>query len=56
MQPNVADAARRNIAKWGLTERVRIETGDIRERVPDERMCCNFVVEPKVGVENREFS
>jgi predicted ATP-dependent serine protease len=20
------------------------------------RMCCNFVVEPKVGVENREFS
>lgn len=37
MQPNVADAARRNIAKWGLTERVRIETGDIRERVPDER-------------------
>lgn len=37
MQPNVADAARRNIAKWGLTERVRIESGDIRERVPDER-------------------
>ena len=37
MQPNVADAARRNIAKWGLTERVRIETGDIRKRVPDER-------------------
>lgn len=37
MQPNVADAARRNIAKWGLTERVRIEAGDIRERGPDER-------------------
>jgi SAM-dependent methyltransferase len=37
MQPNVADAARRNIAKWGLTERVRIETGDVRERVPEER-------------------
>jgi SAM-dependent methyltransferase len=36
MQPNVADAARRNITKWGLTERVRIETGDIREKVPDE--------------------
>lgn len=37
MEPNVANAARRNITKWGLTERVRIETGDIRERVPDER-------------------
>jgi SAM-dependent methyltransferase len=37
MQPNVAEAARRNITKWGLSERVRIETGDIREKVPDER-------------------
>ena len=36
LQPNVADVARRNIAEWGLQERVRIETGDILTRVPDE--------------------
>jgi 4-hydroxy-2,2'-bipyrrole-5-carbaldehyde O-methyltransferase len=36
LQPNVADVARRNIAEWGLQERVRIETGDILRRVPDE--------------------
>jgi 4-hydroxy-2,2'-bipyrrole-5-carbaldehyde O-methyltransferase len=37
LQPNVADFARRNIAEWGLEERVRIEVGDIRLKAPDER-------------------
>ena len=37
LQPNVADVARRNIAEWGLEERVRIEVGDIRLKAPDER-------------------
>jgi len=36
LQPKVADAARRNIAEWGLDGRVRIETGDIRQKLPDE--------------------
>jgi SAM-dependent methyltransferase len=37
LQPKVADAARRNIAEWGLQGRVRIEAGDIRLMAPDER-------------------
>ena len=37
LQPNVAEVARRNITEWGLAERVKIETGDIREKTPDER-------------------
>jgi SAM-dependent methyltransferase len=37
LQPNVADVARRNIAEWGLQERVRIEVGDIRLKAPNER-------------------
>lgn len=36
LQANVADVARQNIQKWGLQDRVRIETGDIREKNPDE--------------------
>ena len=36
LQPNVADVARRNIAEWGLQQRVNIETGDIRQRIPNE--------------------
>jgi ubiquinone/menaquinone biosynthesis C-methylase UbiE len=31
LQPSVAEMARRNIASWGLGERVKIESGDIRE-------------------------
>jgi len=30
LQPSVAEMARRNIAGWGLQERVKIESGDIR--------------------------
>jgi SAM-dependent methyltransferase len=37
LQPNVADVARRNITEWGLQGRVKIETGDIRLKAPDER-------------------
>jgi hypothetical protein len=37
LQPDVADVARRNISEWGLEGRVRIETGDIRQKAPDER-------------------
>ncbi len=36
LQPDVAEVARGNIAAWGLSERVRIEAGDIRSRTPDE--------------------
>lgn len=36
LQPNVADVARRNISEWGLQGRVRIESGDIRLKAPDE--------------------
>lgn len=32
LQPSVADMARRNIESWNLQERVRIESGDIREK------------------------
>jgi cyclopropane fatty-acyl-phospholipid synthase-like methyltransferase len=34
MQPNVAEIARSNIQKWGISERVDIEVGDIRHRSP----------------------
>lgn len=37
LQENVAVVARRNIEGWGLQDRVRIETGDIRGKAPDER-------------------
>jgi len=37
LQPNVADVARRNIAEWGLEERVEIEAADIRLKAPDQR-------------------
>jgi SAM-dependent methyltransferase len=37
LQENVAVVARRNIEGWGLQDRVRIETGDIRSKAPDER-------------------
>jgi SAM-dependent methyltransferase len=36
LQPNVAEVARRNIEAWGLRERVRIQTGDIRKKAADE--------------------
>ncbi len=36
LQENVAAVARRNIEGWGLQDRVRIETGDIRSKAPDE--------------------
>jgi len=32
LQSSVAEMARRNIAGWGLQERVKIESGDIREK------------------------
>jgi SAM-dependent methyltransferase len=35
LQPNVAEVARQNISEWGLQDRVRIETGDIRLKAPD---------------------
>jgi SAM-dependent methyltransferase len=34
LHPGVADAARKNIDVWGLSERVAIETGDVRDREP----------------------
>lgn len=34
LQPNVAEVALQTIQKWGLQDRVTIETGDIRERIP----------------------
>jgi len=36
LQPAVAEVARTNVRNWGLEERVGIEEGDIRARVPDE--------------------
>lgn len=36
LQPNVAEVARRNIAQWGLEDRVKIEVGDIRAKAPDQ--------------------
>ena len=45
LQPKVADAARRNIAEWGLDGRVRIETGDIRQKLPDGFQRWEFLLE-----------
>jgi len=36
LQPAVAEMARTNLRSWGLESRVKIETGDIREKAPDE--------------------
>lgn len=36
LQPAVAEMARINLRDWGLENRVKIETGDIREKAPDE--------------------
>jgi SAM-dependent methyltransferase len=36
LQPKVADIARKNISEWDLNGRVRIETVDIRLKIPDE--------------------
>ena len=36
LQLAVAEMARTNLRSWGLESRVKIETGDIREKVPDE--------------------
>lgn len=36
LQPDVAEVACRNIREWGLQDRVKIEIGDIRAKVPDE--------------------
>ena len=35
LQPELVEGARRNLAAWNLTDRVRVEAGDIRERVPE---------------------
>lgn len=35
LQPDVANMARQNIAEWGLADRVNIEDGDIRNRLPE---------------------
>jgi len=36
LQPAVAEMARANLRGWGLENRVKVETGDIREKAPDE--------------------
>jgi 4-hydroxy-2,2'-bipyrrole-5-carbaldehyde O-methyltransferase len=36
LQLAVAEMARKNLRGWGLESRVKIETGDIREKVPNE--------------------
>ncbi|MDE2366006.1 MAG: class I SAM-dependent methyltransferase, partial [Betaproteobacteria bacterium] len=36
LQSDVAEVARSNIQKWGLTERIAIEVGDIRNRAPTQ--------------------
>ena len=36
LQPAVAEMARRNLRGWGLETRVKVETCDVREKVPDE--------------------
>jgi 4-hydroxy-2,2'-bipyrrole-5-carbaldehyde O-methyltransferase len=35
LQPEVAAAARENLRRWGLEDRVAIEAGDVRQRPPD---------------------
>ena len=37
LQPAVADFARRNLQEWGLAQRVRVDTGDIRSYATPER-------------------
>ena len=37
LQPDVADLARKNLQAWGLAERVRVDTGDIRNYTSPER-------------------
>ena len=34
LQPAVAAVANRNLAEWGLGDRARVETGDVRDRDP----------------------
>jgi len=34
LQPEVAAIARANVERWGLSDRISIETGDIRDQVP----------------------
>ena len=36
LQPNVAEVATQHIKDWGLHDRVKIETGDIRHKQPQE--------------------
>ena len=36
LQPDVAEAARRNLASWGVSGRVTVETGDVRTREAGE--------------------
>ncbi|MEW5829176.1 MAG: class I SAM-dependent methyltransferase [Chloroflexota bacterium] len=36
LQPQVAAMARRNLAGWGLSERVQVEAGDVRQKSPSE--------------------
>ena len=36
LQPAVAEMARANLRGWGLESRMQVETGDIREKAPDE--------------------
>jgi len=36
LQPAVAEMARTNLRGWGLGSRVKVETGDIREKIPDD--------------------
>lgn len=36
LQPEVAEMARNNLRAWGLEQRMKIESGDIREKKPDE--------------------
>ncbi|HVO62378.1 MAG TPA: class I SAM-dependent methyltransferase [Terriglobales bacterium] len=36
LQSDVAEMARTNLRGWGLENRVKVKTGDIRDKVPDE--------------------
>lgn len=35
LQPRVAEAARRNLAEWGVGERAKVEAGDVRAKRPE---------------------
>jgi hypothetical protein len=39
--PEVAEVARRNVAAWGVADRVSIQTGDVRDRPPEP--ACDLV-------------